>query len=173
MFNISVCREKDIGFLGERIMKHLLGHIALCAILLGVVPVYAHKSKDSGPVTPVHGGQALTAGPYHLELVATDGELTLYVTDHSDKGIPTDGARAKATIQHGTEKARTQVELEPSGDNRLKGTGTFTINPDTGIIVFIKMPEQDAHAARFTPRQTKGQSAHPEGKPHRHKQPAH
>lgn len=154
-------------------MKHLLGSIALCTILLGAVPVTAHKAKDSGPVTAFHGGQALTAGPYHLELVATDGELTLYVMDHSDKGIPTEGARAKATIQHGTEKARTQVELKPSGENMLKGTGTFTINPDTGIIVFIKLAEQDAHAARFTPRQTKGQSAPTEGKPHRHKQPAH
>jgi len=154
-------------------MKHLLGSIALCAILLEAVPVTAHKAKDSGPVTASHGGQALTAGPYHLELVATDGELTLYVTDHSDKGIPLNGARAKATIQHGTEKARTQVELEPSGENMLKGTGTFTINPDTGIIVFIKLPEQEAHAARFTPRQTRGQSPHPEGKQQRHKQPVH
>jgi len=154
-------------------MKHLLGSIALCAILLEAVPVTAHKAKDSSPVTASHGGQALTAGPYHLELVATDGELTLYVTDHSDKGIPLNGARAKATIQHGTEKARTQVELEPSGENMLKGTGTFTINPDTGIIVFIKLPEQEAHAARFTPRQTRGQSPHPEGKQQRHKQPVH
>jgi len=154
-------------------MKHLLGSISLCAILLGAVPVTAHKAKDSSPVTAPHGGQALTAGPYHLELVATDGELTLYVTDHSDKGIPIDGARAKATIQHGTEKARIQVELEPSGENMLKGTGTFTINPDTGIIVFIKLPEQEAHAARFTPRQTRGQSPHPEGKQQRHKQPVH
>lgn len=32
-------------------MKHLLGSIALCAILLGAVPVTAHKAKDSGPVT--------------------------------------------------------------------------------------------------------------------------
>ena len=139
-------------------MKHLLGSIALCALLFGTVPVEAHKAKDSGPVPAHHGGQALATGPYHLELVATDGELTLYVTDHSDKTIPTDGAKAKATIQHGTEKARTQVELEPSGENTFKGTGTFTINPDTGVMVFLRMPEQDAYAARFTPRQTKGKS---------------
>jgi hypothetical protein len=154
-------------------MKHLLGYLALCTVVLGPLPVDAHKAKDSGPVTAHHGGQALAAGPYHLELVATDGELTLYVTDHSDKAIPTHGAKAKATIQHGTEKARTQIELEPSGEHTLKGVGTFTINPDTGIIVFLRMPEQDAHAARFTPRQTTGQSAHPEGKQRLHKQPGH
>lgn len=150
-------------------MKHLLGYVALCTLLFGAVAVEAHKAKDSGPVTALHGGQALAAGPYHLELVATDGELTLYVRDHSDKAVSIDGAKAKATIQHGTEKARTQIELEPSGEHTLKGTGTFTINPDTGIIVFLRLPEQDAHAARFTPRQTKGKSAGTEGKQHRHK----
>ncbi|NJN71233.1 MAG: hypothetical protein HC801_13835 [Nitrospira sp.] len=107
-------------------MKHLLGSIALCTILFGAVSVTAHKAKDSGPVTALHGGQALTAGPYHLELVATDGELTLYVTDHSDKGIPTDGARAKATIQHGTENSRhLRWSWNPLERTCCKGAGTF------------------------------------------------
>ncbi len=148
-------------------MKHLLGNLALCATLLGVVPVGAHSAKQSDPVKALHGGQSLSAGPYHLELVAQDGQLLLYVTDHSDKAIPTDGAKAKATIQHGYEKANIQVELEPSGDNLLKGTGEFTINPDTGIIVFLRLPEQEAYAARFTPLNTKGGAA--QTGEHRHK----
>ena len=131
---------------------------AIAGLIFGVMllvlslPAWAHTKKDhSDPVAAPHGGQSLTAGPYHLELVAKDGELLLYVTDHADKAIPTNGARAKATIQHGFEKARIQVELEPSGDNTLKGTGAFTINQDTGIMVFLKLPEQEAYAARFTP----------------------
>lgn len=132
-------------------MKHLLGHLVLGIMLICSVPVEAHKSKHTEVVKPLHGGQALAAGPYHLELVAKSGELVLYVTDHADKAIPTDGAKAKATIQQGYEKAKMQVELEPSGDNTLKGTGTFTINQDTGIMVFLKFPEQEAYAARFTP----------------------
>ena len=145
-------------------MKHLLGNIALCTTLLGSVPVGAHSAKHSDSVKPLHGGQSLSAGPYHLELVAKDGELTLYVADHSDQAIITDGAKAKATIQHGFEKANIQVELEPAGDNILKGTGAFTIHPDTGIIVFLRLPEQEAYAARFTLRETKGgapQGEHP------------
>ncbi|MDF0674266.1 MAG: hypothetical protein P0120_07980 [Nitrospira sp.] len=141
-------------------MKYLLVNLTLCATLLVAVPVGAHHSeKPSDPVKALHGGQALTAGPYHLELVAKDGELILYVADHSDKAIPTDGTKAKATIQQGYEKATIQVELEPSGENTLKGTGEFTINPDTGIIVFLKLPGQDAYAARFTPLNTKGGAA--------------
>jgi hypothetical protein len=150
-------------------MKHLLVNLALCATLLGAVPVGAHSAKHSEPVKAFHGGQSLAAGPYHLELVAKDGELLLYVTDHSDKAIPTDRAKAKATIQQGFEKDTTQVELEPSGDNQLKGNGAFTINPDTGILVFLRLPEQDAYAARFTPLKTKGGTTQP-GQHHKPKQ---
>lgn len=148
-------------------MNYLLGNLALCAMLLGAVPVEAHSAKRSDPVKAIHGGQSLSAGPYHLELVAKHGELILYVTDHSDNAISTDGVRAKATIQHGLEKANIQIELEPAGDNRLKGTGEFTINPDTGIIVFFKLPEQEAYAARFTPLNIKGGAA--QAGEHRHK----
>jgi hypothetical protein len=132
-------------------LKHLLGNVALCAILLGSVPVGAHSSKHTDLVKALHGGQSLTAGPYHLELVAKDGDLVLYVSNHEDKAIPTDGAKAKATIQQGFESARTQVELEPAGENMMKGTGTFTVNQDTAVMVFLKLPDQDAYSAKFTP----------------------
>jgi hypothetical protein len=136
-------------------VRHLIGSFVLCATLLGAVHVNAHSAKHAEPVKSLHGGQSLAAGPYHLELVAKDGELLLYVSDHSDKPIPTDGAKAKATIQQGFEKTTTQVELIATGENQLKGTGTFTLSPDTGIIVFLKLPQRDAHAARFTPLKTK------------------
>jgi hypothetical protein len=154
-------------------MKYLLGNLVLCATLVWSMPVGAHTAKHSDPVKALHGGQSLTAGPYHLELVAKDGELVLYVTDHADKAIPTDGARAKATIQQGYEKTRIQVELEPSGENTLKGTGSFTINPDTGIMVFLKLPEQEAYAARFSPLATKGGTSHSEGTTHQPHPPKH
>ena len=141
-------------------MTHLMGYLILGAILIWAGPAEAHKAKHDEAVKALHGGQARVAGPFHLELIATDGDLVLYVTDHSDKAIPTDGAKAKATIQRGYEKARIEVELEPSGDNTLKGSGDFTINPETGIMIFLKLPNQDAHAARFTPLKTKGGPSH-------------
>ncbi len=140
-------------------MKYLLGYLVLGTILIWSGPVDAHKAKRDQDVKALHGGQARTAGPYHLELVATNGELQLYVTDHSDKAIPTDGAKATATIQQGYEKARTQVELEPSGDNTLKGNGDFAVTPETGIMIFIKLPNQDAYSTRFTPLKTKDGAA--------------
>ena len=137
-------------------MNPLLCYFALGAMLIWSGPVEAHKAKHDEAMKAFHGGQSLAAGPYHLELVAKDGELVLYVTDHADRAIPTDGAKAKATIQQGFEKARIQVELEPSGDNTLKGTGTFIVTTDTAIMVFLKLPDQDAYAARFAPFKTGG-----------------
>ena len=135
-------------------MKHLLAYLILSAMLVWSVSAEAHKAKHDEVVKANHGGQAQAAGPYHLELVAKDGELILYVADHSDKAIPCNGAKARVTIQQGFEKAKLQVELEPSGENTLKGTGAFTIDPNTGIMVFLKLPDQDAYAARFTPLKT-------------------
>jgi hypothetical protein len=150
-------------------VRHLLGSLVLGILLLGATQVGAHSAKHTEPVRALHGGQSLAAGPYHLELVAKDGELLLYVSDHSGKGIPSDGAKAKATIQHGFEKATIQVELEPSGDNQLKGHGTFTISPDTGILVFLRIPEQQAYAARFTPLKPISGAASRSESPHKAK----
>ena len=80
-------------------MRRLLGTLALCATLFGTATVGAHSAKHSAPLKPLHGGQALATGPYHLELVAKDGELVLYVTDHSDKAVSTDGAKAIPPIR--------------------------------------------------------------------------
>lgn len=93
------------------------------------------------------------AGLYHLELVAKDGELTLYVADHMDNKISSDGGEGKTTIQTG--ETSTHVGLHPVGDNMLKASGDFPVMPNTVIIVFIKLPDQEAYAARFTPQKPK------------------
>jgi hypothetical protein len=91
------------------------------------------------------------AGPYHLELVAKDKEIVLYVMDHADRNLSTEGGTGKATVQAGKARNNTAVKLEPGGNNVLKGTGDFTISSGTVVIVFVELPEQEATAARFTP----------------------
>ncbi|MCP9439845.1 MAG: hypothetical protein NNA20_10895 [Nitrospira sp.] len=144
--------------------KHLPGLLALLAIAMFSTPADAHrqeKKKHIEPVKAYHGGHAQEAGPYHLELVATDGELVLYVADHDDKAVSTEGGKAKATIQQGYEKtSRIEVELQPAGDNVLKGTGAFTINQNSKVMVFIKLPDHEAHAASFTPLGAKSGDGH-------------
>ena len=99
------------------------------------------------------------AGPYHLELVAKDKELVLYVTDHGDNPVKTEGGTAKATIQIGKGKAGTTVKLEPAGENQMKGLGEFTVKPASVIVVFVKLAGDEAQSARFTPLKPKAKAA--------------
>ncbi len=94
-------------------------------------------------------------GPYHLELIAKDGALVLHVTDHAWKEIHTEGGEGKATIQQGKDGSKLTVKLEPSQQNMLMGHGEFQVNPETVIVVFVKLPEQEAYGAKINPAETK------------------
>ncbi|HKP01538.1 MAG TPA: hypothetical protein VJU02_07895 [Nitrospiraceae bacterium] len=132
-------------------MNRSMSAAVLFAALIVVQPVWAHTDESLDAMPSPHGGQVRAAGPYHLELVAKDGELVLHVTDHANNEINTTGAEGTANVQQGKAGSKTKVKLEPSQTNTLTGSGEFQVNPDTVIVVFVKMPEQEAYAARFTP----------------------
>ena len=127
----------------------------LAATMIVFQPAWAHTDEQLDTMPSPHGGQVRAAGPYHLELVAKDGELVLHVTDHAWKEIHTDGGEGKATIQQGKAGSRITVKLEPSQQNILTGNGEFQVSPETVIVVFVKLSEQDAYGARFTPLKPK------------------
>ena len=134
----------------------------VAAILLGMaitLPTWAHTDDYLDTLTTAHGGQLRMAGPYHLELVAKDKELVLYVTDHGDNPVKTEGGAAKATIRIGKGKAVTTVKLEPAGENQMKGLGEFTVKPESVIVVFVKLAGDEAQSARFTPLKPKTKAA--------------
>lgn len=101
-------------------MRHfqLLFSSALIATALGS-PALAGPEHDHGPR---HGGIAREVRNVTYELVVKPDLMTLHVSDHG-KPIPTQGAKAEATIYAGNEK--TAVTLEPAGDNRLAARGSF------------------------------------------------
>jgi hypothetical protein len=125
-------------------MNRLITAAVLFITLLICQPVWAHTDESLDEMPSPHGGQIRGTGPYHFELVAKDGELLLYVTDHLNNEISTLGGEGKANIQRG--KTR---------NNMFTGRGEFQLDPKTVIVVFIKLPEQDAYAARFTPLKPK------------------
>lgn len=119
----------------------------------------AHTEEYFDSVESPHGGQMRMSGPYHLELVAKDREIVLYVMDHANSKLSAEGGSGKATIQTGKDKTRATVKLEQAGDNIFKGTGDFSINPETVVTVFIALPGQEAYSARFTPLKPKAKLA--------------
>lgn len=132
---------------------------ALISMAMAVsLPAKAHTEAYFDSINAPHGGQMRMAGPYHLELVTQDKEITLYVADHSDKKISTEGGVGKVAFQVGKAKPTESIKLEPAGDNTFKGTGEFSLTPDTVVIVFLKLPEDEAQSARFTPLKPKAKS---------------
>ena len=127
----------------------------LAVSLMILQPVWAHTDESLDAMSSPHGGQVRAAGPYHLELIAKDGELVLHVTDHAWQEIHTEGGEGKANIQQDQAGSRLTVKLEPSQQNMFKGNGEFHITPETVIVVFVKLPGQDAYGARFTPLKPK------------------
>ena len=136
-------------------MKVSILAAVFAAPLMFFQPVWAHTDASLDAMPSPHGGQVRAAGPYHLELVAKDGALVLHVTDHAWQEMKTDGGEGKATIQQGKSGSKITVKLEPSQQNMLMGNAEFQVNPETVIVVFVKLPEQDAYGARFTPLKPK------------------
>lgn len=97
-----------------------------------------------------HGGQVVVADGHHrLELVAKDGEITLYLRDEDDKPDAIKGARATATVLVGGKQET--VKLEPQEGNILKGKGSFVVAKGMRVVVSLTMPEHKPVTARFTP----------------------
>ncbi|MDE2366960.1 MAG: hypothetical protein KGM95_08505, partial [Betaproteobacteria bacterium] len=140
-------------------MKPSQAVIFLMGVTLAGVSAFAaaHTEEYFDSRESAHGGQTRMAGPYHLELVARDKEIVLYVMDHADQNLGTEGGAGKATVQNG--KAKTSVRLEPAGANTLKGTGDFTVAPETVVAVFVELPGQEVTAARFVPLKPKAKLA--------------
>ena len=136
-------------------MNKLVMAAVLAAPLIIFQPVWAHTDEQLDTIPSPHGGQVRAAGPYHLELVVKDRELVLYVTDHVGQEIKTDGGEGKARVQQDKTGGNITVELEPSQQNMFTGSGEIQVNPETVIVVFVKLPEQDAYGARFTPLKPK------------------
>ncbi|SEL51187.1 hypothetical protein [Nitrosovibrio tenuis] len=133
----------------------------LIGVTLAGVSIFAaaHTEEYFDSKESAHGGQTRMAGPYHLELVAKDKEIVLYVMDHADQDLSTAGGAGKATVQIGKAKTKTSVRLEPAGSNMLKGIGDFTVTPETVVTVFVELPGQEATAARFVPHKSQAKLA--------------
>ncbi|MDV6345769.1 hypothetical protein [Nitrosomonas sp. Is37] len=146
-------------------MRRLIVTSVLLSTML-MMPYFAlaHTEGHLATLTPPHGGQLRASGPFHLELVAKDGELTLYITDHGDKPIATSGGQGKANIQAGQEGKRQSVVLEPVYANIMKAKGDFKITPETTVAVFIAIPGHETQGANFMPLASNGKG----GEHHHH-----
>lgn len=132
--------------------KSIISFLTLISLVLSPLAL-SHTDEYFDSVSAPHGGQMRMAGPYHLEIITKDKEIELYVTDHANTKVNIDGGISKAIYQNG--ETKTTVKLQPAGDNVFKGTGDFIVTSETKVVVFIKLPGQEAQAARFIPLKPK------------------
>lgn len=147
--------------------KYLTGVVLFGLLTLFTGSTWAHSDEQLDGVAAPHGGQLRMAGPYHLELVAKDGELRLYVTDHMDHEVLTKGGSGKANIFDKDGK-KVSIALVPVFANFMKGTGEFTITPETVVSVFVVLDGAETQAARFTPLKKASAKAEDEEEHHHH-----
>lgn len=131
-----------------------LASVAISAASIG--GAYAHDDKYFDSIKSPNGGQTRMAGVYHFELVlaqdsktAKENPVTVYVTDHANKGIATKGATATLTLVQGAKKST--VELVPEGENRFVGKATYASTANLKGALTVTMAGKPAEQARFTP----------------------
>lgn len=122
-------------------------------MIVGSQFTWAHSEEQLKAIEAPHGGKLMMAGPFHLELIAKDNELTLYITDHGNKPIQAVGGEGKANIiiADGKDGKKQSVKLEPVYGNMMKAKGDFKVTPETAIAVLLALPGYETQGARFTP----------------------
>jgi hypothetical protein len=102
------------------------------AALVALAPLAA---LAHGPRVGVHGGQQMAAGSFHVEVVASDKTLTVYLADHAAHEIPTAGFKGVAFID--VDDKTLTIPLAPAGGNKLSGAAEAPLSADfKGIVRF-------------------------------------
>jgi len=117
-------------------MKRILIVAALLA-----APARAHET------TGQHGGAVVDAGPYHMELVAKDTAVNVYVTDGASKEVDAKEFNGTAILLIDGKPQR--IALSPAGGNRLTGTSSTAISKAPKGAVQILIPDGTTVQGKF------------------------
>ncbi len=120
-------------------MKRTL--ILLAAVLLAM-DALAH-----GPDKAPNGGRQVDAGDYHVEMVAKDTSLTVYLHDEKDKPIDAKGHKATGIFVVGGKPQR--IELKVDSANKLTGTSLVPLPATLKGTVQITLPTGKTVQAKF------------------------
>ena len=118
-----------------------LRYLALGAALLAAMPAYAHDPK------PSHGGRVAEAGPYHVELVAKDNAIEIFLMGENDKPLDPKGFKGVAIFNFGGKAER--ITLAPSEKNNLSGTAATALPAHPKGAVQLTAPDGKTATAKF------------------------
>lgn len=117
-------------------------------LVAAFVAGFSTMAFADGPKIGPNKGQVRDAGKYHLELVAADGRLTVFVTDGKHRPVATDGASATAIVLSG--KNQIKISLKPMNKNVLEGGKSVVKSKDMKVVIRLSMPGQKRVQALFS-----------------------
>ncbi len=122
--------------------------IVLAAALLAAsaLPALAHGETERGP----NGGRIADVGDKHVELLARDGEIRVWVLDSGNRPQSAAGTTGSLIVQAGGRQQT--VRLEPAeGGAYLVGRGDFQAARGMRVVASLTLPGQPQRQARYTP----------------------
>jgi hypothetical protein len=116
--------------------------LVLLAALAVAATAHAH-----GPERGKNGGRQVDAGRYHIELVAKDRSLALYISDEQEVPIDASGFKATGIFVVGGKAQRIEIKHETA--NKLSGSSAVALPADLKGAVQIIVPGGGTVQARF------------------------
>lgn len=114
--------------------------VAVAVASLPTMPSLAQQKKDHGHAdhkhnhpTVQHGGNLEDVGEYHVEFVAKDGKITLYLRNHEGKDAVTEGFKASVLLTAGSTRVG-PIEIKPAGANKMEGPAATVPSGATAIL---------------------------------------
>jgi hypothetical protein len=120
-----------------------LSQIAAVALLIVTTSI----ASAHAPKVGANGGAQADAGSFHVEIVPRGTTLQVFLRDHSDKAILTDGYKGTAIFVIDGKPQR--IPLTSAGENKLTGTSTVSIPSEPKGAVQIITPSGNTVQAKF------------------------
>jgi len=127
-------------------MKHSIITLSLAAALAGGSTLALAADEHAHAHAARHGGILVKGKEADYELVAKDGHIRLYLSDH---GQPRDISQASAQLTLLAGGKRQEVQLTPEGD-ALHAEGTFQLPSGTKAVATVTNGGTLLGTARFT-----------------------
>ena len=120
-----------------------LRKLMITTVLVGMSSIaLAHAPKVG-----VNGGPQADAGGFHVEVVAKGNVLDVFLRDHGDKPVLTEGYKGTAIfVMEGNAQ---RIVLAPAGENRLSGTATVAVPSEPKGAVKITTSTGSTVQAKF------------------------
>jgi hypothetical protein len=116
--------------------------LILVSLMSIAVPAFAHE-VEKGP----HGGKVAEAGTYHVELVAKDSIVEVFLTGEGNKPVSAAGFKGTAILVVNGKPQR--IVLDAAGDAKLTGKASVVLPAQPKGAIQLTAPDGKTPSAKF------------------------